>query len=245
VDAYGRALLVDGGRYAYAASDYRDYFTGTASHNTLLIDGAGQKAYGARALAPMNAADYGSSGDWDYARGIFDAGYEGVPGQAIHTRTVIYVRDRFWVVADRVETDRPRTVQALWHYAPGCSVVQEDRSVTSTDAGKGNLRIIPVGGMRWQVEVVLGQERPVQGWYSRLYGEKVASPTAVYTAELPGTTTFTWLLVPARDEPAALSATVLSSRPERVELRVQTGPGESYRITVPMNAWRPTVRRDR
>ncbi len=245
VDAYGRALLVDAGRYNYERGKWRDYFTGSRAHNVIRIDGGGQKAYTERASAPLNISNYGTTPDWDFARGIYSGGYAGVSGEAIHTRTVIYVRDRFWVVADRVETDRPRDIEALWHFAPDCSLVVDDRSVVTVDPGKGNLRVVPVGGMRWKVNVVAGQERPsVQGWYSGYYSEKQPSPTAVYTAELPGTTTFTWLLVPGRGAVPAINATVISSRPERVELRVQVDAQESYLISVPMNAWRPTVRRD-
>lgn len=245
VDAFGRALLVDAGRYNYERGRVRDYFTGSASHNVIRIDGGDQKAYAERAQAPLASADYGGDAGWDYARGMFTGGYAGVSGQAIHTRTVVYVRDRFWVVADRIETDRPRAIEALWHFAPDCSLVVEDRSVVTVDPGKGNLRIVPVGGMRWNVAVVRGQEKPsLQGWYSGYYSQKEPAPTAIYTADLPGTTTFTWLLVPARGAAPVASATVLSSRPERVELRVQVDPRESYLITVPMNAWRPTVRRE-
>ncbi len=244
VDAFGRALLVDSGRYNYSRGSYRDYFTGTAAHNTIRIDGRDQNPYLERATEPMHASNHGNQADWDYARGIFDGGYEGVRGQAIHTRTVIYVHDRFWVVADRIETDRPRTVEALWHFAADCSLVTKDRSVVTADPAKGNLRIVPVGGMRWNVEVVAGREDPVQGWYSPIYGSKEPAPVAVYTADIPGTTTFTWVIVPGRGDPPAVNATVISSRPERVELLIQTGPGESWNVSVPMNAWRPTVRRE-
>ena len=245
IDAFGRALLVDCGRYNYARGKFRDYFTGSAGHNVIRIDGADQKPYEERATAPLAATEYGSQPDWDFARGMFTGGYRGVSGQAIHTRTVVYVRDRFWVVADRIETDRPRTIEALWHFAPDCTVVLEDRSAVSTDEGLGNLRIIPVGGMRWKAEIVAGREgSSVQGWYSGYYNEKLPTATAVYSTEIPGTTTFTWILIPGKGEVSMASATVISSRPERVELRVQLSPKDSYLVAVPMNAWRPSVRRE-
>jgi hypothetical protein len=243
VDAFGRALLVDAGRYTYEDNAFRDYFTGSAAHNVIRIDRRDQRPGAERATEPMPSTEYGTSATMDYARGIFSEGYEGVKGEAIHTRAVIYVQNKFWVVADRIETDRPRTVEALWHFAPDCHVTLDGRSVVSDDAGLGNLRIVPVGGVGWSVDIMAGAKKPIQGWYSRLYGEKEPCPTAVYTAQIPGTTTFAWVLLPAKGAVPAADTRILSSRPERIELRVQIGSGESYVVTVPMNAWRPSVRR--
>jgi hypothetical protein len=162
----------------------------------------------------------------------------------IHTRVVLYVREKFWVIADRIETDRARKLEALWHFAPGCHVTIDGRDVVSDDADKGNLRITPVGGMRWTPQVVTGQDTPsVQGWYSPSYDEKVPAPTAVFRTDIPGTTTFAWVLVPARGEVSKVDARVISSRAERIEMRVQIAPEEWFVVTIPMNAWKPTVKR--
>ena len=67
-DAFGRPLLVDAGRFDYAKGPFRDYFVGSASHNVLLIDGAGQNATAERAERPWE--DYGSTPDLDYARAV-------------------------------------------------------------------------------------------------------------------------------------------------------------------------------
>lgn len=242
IDAFGRALLVDAGRFEYANGPYRDYFMGSASHNVLLIDGAGQNKLPERAESPMVGTDYGSTPEFDYARGVFDAGYQNVLGRAVHTRTVIYLHDKYWVVADRLETDRARRVEALWHFAPECNVAVDGRSVASNDAGQGNLRVQPVGGIPWRVDIVKGREKPVQGWYSPVYTKKVPSPTAVYTADIPGTTTFAWVLLPARGDVPAVDTRVVSSRADRIEVRVQVGD-DVHIFTIPMNSWRPSVRR--
>ena len=244
IDAFGRALLVDAGRFSYTNGPFRDYFVSTAAHNTILIDGAGQNRTPDRAERPMAGGDYGSTNDFDYARGVFDAGYQGVKGRAVHTRTVVYVHDAFWIVADRIETDRARAVKALWHFAPDCSVTVDKNSVASHDTGKGNLRIVPVGGMIWKTKVVAGAENPIQGWYSGFYTEKEPNPTAVYIADIPGSTTFAWVLVPARGEVPPIVATVQSSHEDRIELRVQVGSEKAYVVVVPMNSWRPSVRRE-
>jgi hypothetical protein len=244
IDAFGRALLVDAARFNYRDDRWRGYFAGSAAHNVILIDGGQQKADVQRAARPLPATEYAMTPEYDFARGVFNAGFEGVRGDVIHTRVVLYVREKFWVIADRIETDRARKLEALWHFAPDCHVTIDGRDVVSDDADKGNLRITPVGGMRWTPQVVTGQDTPsVQGWYSPSYDEKVPAPTAVFRTDIPGTTTFAWVLVPARGEVSKVDARVISSRAERIEMRVQIAPEEWFVVTIPMNAWKPTVKR--
>jgi len=245
IDAFGRPLLVDAGRLNYKRNDWRDYFTGSSSHNVLLIDGRGQNGDCERATAPLSKNDYATGAAYDFARGVFDAGFDHVRGQAIHTRVVIYVHNEFWVVADRIETDRPRTVEALWHFAPDCHVRIDGKTIVTDDEGKANLRIAPVGGVRWMPAIEQGVETPeIQGWYSGYYNEKVPAPAAIFSAEIPGTTTFAWVLLPARGTAPAVDSRVISSRAERIELRIQTRPENWFIVTIPMNAWKPTVRRE-
>jgi hypothetical protein len=121
----------------------------------------------------------------------------------------------------------------------------DQRTVVSDDEGKPNLRIAPVGGVRWTPAIEQGVEEPeIQGWYSGLYDQKEPAPTAIFSAEIPGTATFAWVLLPARGAVPAVESRVLSSRAERIELRIQTRPEHGYIVTIPMNAWRPTVRRE-
>ncbi len=244
IDAFGRAILVDAGRYTYSEGPLREYFAGSAGHNVLLIDGAGQNPTAPRADRPMAGGDYGSTEEFDYARGIFDAGFQGVKGRAVHTRTVVYVSNRFWIVADRIETDRSRKIEALWHFAPDCAVLVENATVVSTDADRGNLRVAPIGGIPWQATVVAGAEGPIQGWYSAAYNQKVPTPTAIYSAVIPGTTIFAWVLVPARGRVPSIDARVLSTREDHIEVRVQVGSEPAFVITVPMNSSQPSVRRE-
>jgi len=245
VDAYGRALLVDAGRHTYERGPWRDYFTGSASHNVILVDGHGQKADAERATAPIAKTEYGSGDGYDFARGSFSAGFDGVRGRAVHTRVVIYVHDAFWVVADRIETDQPRTVQALWHFAPECHVRIDDRTVLTDDAGVGNLRITPAGGVYWTPAIQRGVEIPtIQGWYSGTRSDRVPAPAVTFEGQIGGTTSFAWVLTPARGDVPRVDVRTISNRAERLELRIQSSPGAWYVVTIPMNAWKPTVRRE-
>jgi hypothetical protein len=174
---------------------WRSYFKNSASHNVILIDGMGQNdAGGGTNLAKRNHMQQ----EFDYVRGDYTRGF-GKISAAAHSRAVVYLRGLCWIVFDRVTLDQPRTVTALWHFHPDCTVTTDGLSAASTDEGKGNLRIIPAGGPGWKLDIVKGQETPtIQGWYSPTYNVKRPNATAVYSAKLDKSATFAWALVPAR-----------------------------------------------
>ena len=198
VAAFGRDILVDGGRYWYKGGAWRAYFTGSASHNVILVDGAGQEMGPTTIRSPMKN-DHRIAPEFDFVRGSFGHGYKGVDGRATHTRAVVYLRGFCWVVVDRVQTDRPRQIDALWHFHPDCNVASDGLSVASTDPDEGNVRIVPASSPKWKLKVVKGRTKPtIQGWYSPEYNIKHPNPTAIYSAKLDRAATFAWVIVPAR-----------------------------------------------
>ncbi len=205
IAAFGKDLLVDGGRYThqnYFSFDptiWRGYFRSSFSHNLILVDGHGQKAGPTRANSPLEVGkNYVHTTIYDYAHGTFEHGYEDVPGTAIHARSLLYLHDRYWIVLDQFKTDRPRNIQVLWHYAPDCQVVLRGNEATSNNPQGANLRILPLGPTDWHAAILEGQEKPViQGWYSADYGIKVPNPTVVYSANIEESSNFAWLLAPA------------------------------------------------
>jgi len=198
IAAYGRDILVDSGRYTYVGGPFRKYFVGSAAHNLILVDGHGQKEHAWDTDKPLTDRCR-IENDYDVAQGTFDDGYEGVEGKAIHSRAVVYLRGKYWIVVDTIETDRPRKIQTLWHFHPECTVTIQGDSVLTTDPDKGNLRIVPSRGLNWEVHLVEGQEEPeIQGWWSRGYNHKEPCATAVYSTEIEKTTTLAWVLAPAR-----------------------------------------------
>jgi hypothetical protein len=114
---------------------------------------------------------------------------------------VLYLRDKYWVVVDHFEPDGEREVQVLWHYAPTCEVVLQENEALSINSDQANLRIVPIGSVPWQVQLVSGQEEPfIQGWYSADYGSKEPNTAVVYEASIDQPVTFAWLLIPANGQ---------------------------------------------
>lgn len=248
--AFGRDLLVDTGRWRYESDAFRYHFNLSAGHNVILLDGQGQNATELLAKEPQQGTSRIEPA-YDLAVGRYDAGFgdewhgdanakkpdsKNLPGT--HTRAVLYVRGRYWVVVDHVTSDAPREMTALWHFAPDVTAVAEGTEVRTTDKGQGNLRILPVGAKKWSVAIVKGQTEPeVQGWFSERYNEKTPAPCAVYRAPLGGAATFAWVLQPFRDQPAPISAKVLPvgadgawsveiREPDREPVTLTLRPGE-------------------
>jgi hypothetical protein len=198
VHAYGRDLLVDSGRFSYSgevAARFRDYAIGSRGHNVILIDGHGQGPGELAAEKPLDPADWAIEPLFDYARGSFSK-FDGIDGSATHTRALLYVRGRCWIVIDRITTDRPRRIDALWHFHPDCTVLFDQKTILTNDPDQGNLRIVSSSDA-WETEIIRGQDKPrPQGWYSDRYNSVAKSSTAVCHASIDSTSTFAWLLAP-------------------------------------------------
>ena len=206
----GRDILVDAGRYTYigyhdTSNPWRNYFTGSESHNVILIDGIGQSAREREWTKPLTPSDYVITDTYAFARGTYNSGFKGVKnkdadkfqGRAEHTRNVLFVPQLAWIVIDTIDTDRPRQIDTLWHFHPDCSVeIDGDRAFTN-DKGEGNLVIMPAAEYDFELDIVKGRQEPdVQGWYSERSGVKVPNPTVIYNRDIDESATFVWVLAP-------------------------------------------------
>ena len=236
VSAYGRDLLVDGGRFAYrgeVADKFRRYATGSFSHNLVLVDGKGQAAGPAVAKEPLSGKNCKISKEYDHAWGSFDR-FIDIEGECKHTRAVLYVRGYFWVVVDRIDTDRPRKIETLWHWHPDCKVTTLKKNIISTQNPEGNLKLIPVGSRMWSVSQVKGQEKPIpQGWYSREYNSAVPSTASIYTGDTDGNDTFVWILYPFRTDSPAIRADIISDDGSKVRLKVKIPGTGQWDLVIP------------
>jgi hypothetical protein len=234
VSAYGRDLLVDAGRFAYTgavAEKFRSYARSTAGHNTLLIDHKGQEAGPTHAQEPLGKSAFKISDRIDYSSSSIER-FIDIEGEAKHFRSIIYVRGEFWVVVDRIITDRPRTVDALWHWHPDNNVVQ-DRLVVKTNNAHGNLAVIPIGKEKFELELVSGQEQPeIQGWYSPEYNIFGPNTASVYRTEISASTNFVWLLLPSENQLPKVKAKVLDEDEQGVKIAVKS-KGKTWAIAIP------------
>ena len=236
ISAFGRDLLVDAGRFAYTgevAQKFRGYARGTEGHNSILIDGKGQKPDVLVADQPLSDSHFKVVPGFDYAWGSFDK-YANVEGRVVHNRAVMYVRGKYWIVVDRIESDRPRKVDVLWHWHPKCVVRQDKGNIVRTENERGNLRVMPVGKSKWDISFIKGQESPeIQGWYSEEYNKYEPNTATIYSSKIKGNSVFVWILQPSEYQVKALKSSILSQTEHEISLRIIENGGESVDITIP------------
>ncbi len=203
IAAFGQDLLVDGGRYThrdYFSFDptiWRGYFRSSHSHNTILINGHGQKA---GPLVGENekieGVDYLHTPELDFAQGTFCYGYEQQEGEMLHTRSVLYLKNHLWLVVDKVDVEKPSEIQVLWHLHPDMSFSLVDQVLKSQIGDSIYFSIFPLSDFDWSSKAIIGQESPhIQGWYSPSYDEKIANPAIIYYTQDQSSATFCWLML--------------------------------------------------
>ncbi len=236
VSTYGKDFLVDAGRFAYTgevAKKFRGYARGSQGHNVVLIDGAGQDAGPKLAEVPLDQSNYKITEDFDFARGDF-GNFKGIEGDAEHSRSLFYVRNHFWIVVDKVKTDRPRKIETLWHWHPECDVTLKKGQISMAKNDRGNLQIIPVGKTKWDVRNVKGQEIPeIQGWYSREYNDYEPNDVSIYSTDIKSTGTFVWVLAPSEKAPKPMKVKILSENEDLVRVKVTNHKKRSWIVNVP------------
>jgi heparinase II/III-like protein len=179
IAAGGRLLVVDPGRYTYDAAygkeddtaGWRHWFKGTAGHNTVCVDGLDQTPYRpgkpakGRPTSTARLLDRRSGPGLDLLRAeVVSPCYD-----AVHTRTIAFVADDYWIVHDRLRAATPHSYAARWHLSPaadGAVALGPGRL-----AAPGLLLLTPLGDLTVE-----------PGWVSASYGRKEPAPVAVLGA---------------------------------------------------------------
>jgi hypothetical protein len=194
VAAGGRPLLLDPGRYTYseAGPNWRRTFKSTAAHNTVCVDGLDQMPYqGGKPRGPLASARLlvrrGAPG-LDLLQGeAVSPCYD-----AVHTRTVVFVDDQYWILHDRLRGTRPHRYDLRFHLGP------DAWNRTTVETRDGDVVVRAPGVM-----LVMAPARTVcieSGWVAPAYGVKVPAPVVSVVVEGAADVTFTTLVIPAAAE---------------------------------------------
>ena len=221
VAAFGQPFLVDSGSFTYDPKNcFRTYFVDSRSHNTVLVDGKSQ----VRRWTPANLhpqleeksdAIWQSTDDFDYVAASYREGYgeyamrkpaeAKVASDVVHTRRVLFVKPDYWVVIDELSGVEAHEYQLLFHTQPGVtlSTGSEQRTILTSTLGNARLALIPARPELLAREEKMGEEDPVQGWYSAGYNQKQPATTIIYRSPNTSSFLFATLLYPMRaDEDA-------------------------------------------
>jgi len=188
----GAWWLVDPGTYAYHSDHgWRDYFRGTAAHNTLQMDGCNQSKIGGPFLwlqhAHVRLVDAGADAHGvQWAVGEHD-GYKKLGG--MHSRRVELDEAGGKVtIFDEVQGNGEHELAIHFHFAPDIELVPGEQSGTwqATKSGTAR-RMLVVVDDAWRWDVLRGSESPKLGWFSPALGMKMPAYTlrGIWRGRLP------------------------------------------------------------
>ena len=223
-------VLVDPGMYsAHLGERWRNFFRGTAAHNTVVVDGMDQSILsGLRHVyrpARARLLTWETSPAFDIACGEHD-GYRRLSAGVTHRREIFFRKARYWVIVDRLEGEGSHSYELLFHLCPGSrpAVDPETHAVlTRDDSGRG-LAILPVETRELSVnllEGVTGNADPAgndgepQGWAAFVSGVKEAAPVVCHLREGAAPARFAtvlWPLVPGGSGPPRMEALKVLNR---------------------------------
>lgn len=208
--AWGSRLIVDPGRFTYAANKWRTFARSRAAHNVVTVDGRTWDK-----SAPTKLVGRKTTSGFVDVR-LSTQGYSGVTQR----RRVTWSRELdYLIIEDRLTSSTRRTYRQLWHLVQGSNVAVGTTTVRTRRA-TGNVLIRQLVGSP-TIRVVKGATNPVQGWISYRYGRWTAAP--VVQAIRAGTNVrYLTLIVPAQGRPRAQTSG-LKLTPD------------GYRVTVTIN----------
>ncbi|WJW75297.1 alginate lyase family protein [Thiohalobacter sp. IOR34] len=186
----GREILVDPGTYAYHTQKvWRDYFRGTAAHNTVRVDGLDQSVSGGNFLwlrhARARCLEFRRGSEQDIWSAEHD-GYQRLSDPVMHQRTISHDKLNALIeITDRLVCRKRHTVEIHWHFSEECQLEVKEFLVTVRNSDVVLQMAMPHVG--WQPEVVMGRIDPPLGWISRSFDVKVPAPCVRWSGEIQGT----------------------------------------------------------
>ncbi len=197
--AFGKPFIVESGTFTYNYTNFHRYFEKSFGHNTIVIDGRSQ----IRSNKPSEWLSdpsrklpnvWESNEVFDYLESTYDEDYGNIKEDVVdnfsHTRRFLFVKPDYWVVWDVVESKDAgdHSIEQRFHFPPGPEVTLQPSNdvIVSYENGPAFLMKTFADG-EIEAEKIVGQENPIQGWFSDQYGHKEPSPTVTFetTGALP------------------------------------------------------------
>lgn len=197
IAAGGRTMMVDPGTYTYHKSEeLRDHFRSSLAHNTLMIDNisssipAGKFKWEKTAKAKVHK--WIAQDRFDFFEGSHD-GYEDLESPATHTRSVLFLKNDYWIIRDFVETRGEHTYQLNFHYNSGTNPRAENPedklwSITENSDGHSGLKLLLFGDN--------GEWKKNETWVSTCYGNRTNAPYLRFNSTGTGPQEFYTFLLP-------------------------------------------------
>jgi hypothetical protein len=218
--AFGRALVVDPGRYTYneaGQTNWRVHFRSTAAHNTVCVDGRSQTRYEPKPIKEPSRHAQGSVRHKIAGPAPDTLLLEAVDGQAldllrgrcashaydaVHERCIVFVDRRYWIVSDTLRS--PGEHDCVLNFQLGAPAQGRARL--------GDDGVLASPGLAIAQPRRAGQSTAlVPSWVSARYGHKQLAP-ALRTRAHGREVEFDSVLLPWQGTPGRLAVSDLPAR---------------------------------
>lgn len=166
--AFGRLRIGDGGTFQYQAGEWRDYFRGTAAHNTLQVDGLdSSEVSGSFRVGRMANARLWTEGEW--VCGEHD-GYMRLREGIVHTRKIQAQDRNLYLIHDEIRGRGTHDYALRFHLAPNAQATVLRNAVTAQFDDKVRMEI-EIAGAGGTIEIADGWVSPT--WYTKFAAQVV------------------------------------------------------------------------
>ena len=183
LQSHGRALLIDPGTCEYIGQgDKRDVFRGSASHNTLRVDGVDQSEtntpFSWKRLTQSKVEKWIQGKNFDLLVASHD-GYQRLAQPAIHQRWVVSLKNGMYLVRDVVAGEGKHQLDVSWHLSHDLQMIREN--LYRIKGASQGLALLPAAQTpAWTEEVRKQQWSPAYGQTAPMnvlnFGVKTALP---------------------------------------------------------------------
>jgi len=167
----GRTLLIDPGTYTYTGSkQMRDWFRSSAAHNTLTVDNESSSVsdgpFSWKTIAHSECSSWITEESFDYVVGSHD-GFTRLSEPVKHTRSILFIKNGYWVIRDLVQTAGEHQLQARLHFHPRLAPRLGEDNTVRVLCDKDDTPVLQISAFATNIEWTTEN-----GWISECYGEK-------------------------------------------------------------------------
>jgi hypothetical protein len=183
-------FLIDPGTYAYhAPGPWRQYFRGTAAHNTVRVDGVDQSVSGGNFMwlkkARAGCRHWSTSAERDVFDGWHD-GYMRLPDPVIHRRRITFDKPaRRFHIHDVLEARGEHELELFFHCGERCRVAPIPEGYALSQ-GRWSLILRLPRTQGASTKLYCGSDSPVAGWVSRRFDHKQPTRTVAWRHRFVG-----------------------------------------------------------
>ncbi len=195
--AGGRTILVDPGTYTYHESiELRNYFRSTSAHNTVTVNDESSSEPNGKfnwlTSAESKVNKWISQDRFDFFEGSHD-GYQRLEDGATHTRSILFLKNDYWIMRDYVETLGEHEYGLNFHFN-----IETKPEIEGTESGSFCVNETPANevGIKLITFGDNGGWQRKESWVSPCYGKRVNAPFLRFNTKGVGSQEFFTFMMP-------------------------------------------------